>query len=82
MKFKIDISQVQTMMQLNLASIVIIGFCEIFAIAVFIDKGFNHQLAKWKYILFAAIVGLISLLLLAAILLFIHFLRLKRKNNK
>jgi hypothetical protein len=60
----------------------IIGFCEIFAIAVFINKGLTGTVEKWKFIVYIAIVGIISLLLIASILLFVYFLRLKTKVNK
>lgn len=82
MKPKFDLSQISTMMQLNLVSIVIIGFCEVFAIAVFITKGFSEGVERWKFMVYVAIVAVITLLLLASILLFIYFLRMKRKENK
>jgi len=82
MKTKFDLSQISTMMQLNLASIIVIGFCELFAVAVFINKGFGEGIEKWKFIIYAIIVALITLLLVASILLFIYFLRLKKKKGK
>jgi len=81
MKPKFDIAQIKTMMQLNLASIIIIGFCEIFAIAVFITKGFTEGIEKWKFIVYIVVIVVISLLLIASILLFIYFLKLKKKNK-
>jgi len=82
MKIKFDIAQVETMMKLNLASIIIIGFCEIFAVSMLITKGLGSDVVKWKFFVYVAVVGIISLLLLASILLFIYFLRLKKKNSK
>jgi hypothetical protein len=82
MKIKFDLSQIKTMMQLNIASIIIIGFCEAFAVALFINKGLNGAIEKWKFIVYLVVVIIISILLLASILLFIYFLRLKNKNEK
>jgi len=81
MKIKFDMSQVETMMKLNLVSIVIIGFCELFAVTMLISKGLGSDVVKWKFFVYVAAVGVISLLLLASILLFIYFLRLKKKNK-
>jgi uncharacterized membrane protein len=78
---KFDIAQIKTLMQLNLASIIIIGFCEIFAIAAFISKGFVEGIERWKFIVYIVVVVVISLLLVASIVLFIYFLKLKKKNK-
>jgi len=82
MKFKLDLSQIKTMMKLNLASIIIIGFCEIFAIAVFINKGLNGNVEKWRFVVYITIVGIITLLLIASIFLFVYFLRLINKGKQ
>jgi uncharacterized membrane protein len=81
MKAKFDLFQLKTMMQLNLVSIVIIGFCEIFAIAVLVSKGFAEGTERWKFLLYIGVVSVITLLLIGSILIFIYFLKLKKKSK-
>jgi len=72
---------IKMLLRLNIASIVVIAFCEVFAISIFITKGFQEGIEKWKFISMIAVIIVISLLLFGSFVSFIYFLRMKNRNN-
>lgn len=74
-------ADIKTLLQLNIASIIITAFCEIFVIYTFISKGLQDGIVKWKFFLILMGLIIVSLLFLASIVSFIYFLN-KRGNQK
>ncbi len=69
------------LLQLNLISIVITFFCEIFVVYTFVSKAFVPGIEHWRYV--ALLIGLIvvSLLFVGSIALLIYFLLMKTKKR-
>jgi hypothetical protein len=72
---------IKMLLRLNIASIIAIAFCEVFAIAIFITKGFQEGIEKWKFISMIAVIVIISLLLIGSFISFIYFLKMKNRNK-
>lgn len=75
-------TNIKTLLQLNIVSIVIIAFCEVFAISVFTSKAFQEGIEKWKFITLLVGVIIISLLFVGSIISFIYFMKLKNRKNR
>jgi len=72
---------IKMLLQLNIASIIVIAFCEAFAITIFIAKGFQEGIEKWKFISMIAVIVVISLFLIGSFISFIYFLKMKNRNK-
>lgn len=72
---------IKTLLQLNIVSIVIIAFCDVFAFAIFLSKGFQDGVETWKFILYLSVVVFITLFLIGSVVSLIYFFKLKKKNN-
>jgi hypothetical protein len=70
----------KALFQLNLISIVITFFCEVFVIYTFVTKAFVEGLERWKYM--ALLIGLVivSLLFIGSVAIFVYFLLMKKKK--
>ena len=68
------------LLRLNLISIFIIAACEIFALTEFFRKAFHEEVARWKFIVYIAIVVTITVFLIGAIISFLHFFKIKKKD--
>jgi hypothetical protein len=73
---------IKTLLKLNMVSIVIIAFCEVFAFSVFLAKGFQEGIERWKFISLIIVVAVITLLFAGSIVSFFYFLRMKNRNNQ
>lgn len=69
------------LLQLNMISIVIIFFCEIFVIYTFETKAFVEGIERWKYLTLLFGLIIVSVLFLSSVALFIYFLFIKRKRG-
>lgn len=70
------------LLQLNIGALVITSFCEVFIIFTLLTKGRQSGLEQWKYYAIIGGLVLVSLLLLASVISFIFFMRLRKKNKK
>jgi hypothetical protein len=81
MKNIFTLVNIKTLLKLNIVSIIIIAFCEVFAFSVFFAKGFQEGIERWKFISLIAVVVIITLLFAGSIVSFIYFIKMKNKNN-
>jgi hypothetical protein len=72
---------IKTLLQLNIGSIVLIAFCDVFALSVFISKGFQEGIEKWKFLSMIAVVAIITLLFAGSIVSFFIFLKMKNSEK-
>jgi hypothetical protein len=82
MKNIITLFNEKTLLLLNTVSIIIIVFCEVFAVSVLLSKGFQAGIERWKFITLIIVVVIISLLLIGSVVSFFYFLRMKNKNQQ
>ncbi|MBP7506889.1 MAG: hypothetical protein KA807_03640 [Prolixibacteraceae bacterium] len=69
-----------TLLKLNLISIVVIAFCELFVLYTFFSKGMEEGIELWKYKIILIGLILVSLLFLASIISFVYYFYSSRKQ--
>jgi len=79
MKIKFNSLPIETLLRLNMISIIVICFCEAFAVSVLLIKGLAPGTERWRFFVYLTVVIVIALSLLASIGLSIYFLKQKRK---
>ncbi len=73
---------IRSLLLLNIVSIVIIAFCDVFAFTILFAKGLHGDVTHGKFVAMVVIVSFITLLLIGSVVSFIYFLKLKGKNKK
>jgi hypothetical protein len=81
MKYKFTQFGIKTLLQLNIVSIVIIAFCEVFAVSVLFTKGLQPGIERLRFVSIIAGVVVITLLFIGSIVTFFFFLKLKNRGN-
>jgi uncharacterized membrane protein len=82
MKIKFNSLPIETLLRLNMISIIVICFCEAFAVSVLLIKGLAPGTERWRFFVYLTVVIVIALSLLASIGLSIYFLKLKKKSER
>lgn len=65
--------------RINLIALCLTSICEVFAIMTFKYKAFSPDLERWKYLALLFGLILVSLLFIISVLLFIYFLKSKKR---
>lgn len=81
MKNKISHIGINALLKLNVVSIVIVAFCEVFALFMFFTKAFKEGIERWKFISLLAGVSIVTLLLIVSIVSLLYFLKMKNRNK-
>lgn len=72
---------IKTLVQLNVVSIVIIAFCEVFALFTLFTTGFQEGIERWKFFTLIAVAVIITLLFAGSIVTFFIFMKMKNRDK-
>jgi hypothetical protein len=71
-----------TLLKLNLGAMVVIAFCEVFVVFMFVQKGMAPEVVAWKYWAYLFGLVLISILFVGSIISMVIFMRMKRSKRR